>query len=55
MGSDPDRADPPSEEGNSAEYWEAPGGRVVTLISMAKAAITRSSADVGENAEVRLG
>jgi general stress protein 26 len=39
----------------SAEYWEAPGGRVVTLISMAKAAVTRSPAAVGENASVQLG
>jgi general stress protein 26 len=36
----------------SAEYWDAPNSKVVTLIGYAKAAVTGQRPDVGENREV---
>lgn len=41
-------------EGESAEYWDTPGGRVASLISFAKAKITGSPYSGGENERVDL-
>ena len=41
-------------EGESAEYWDSPGGRVATLISYAKARVTGKPYDGGENEKVDL-
>ena len=38
----------------SAEYWDAPHGKVATLLGYAKAAVTGKTPDVGENETVRL-
>jgi len=38
----------------TAEYWEAAHGKVVTLLGYAKAAVTGKTPDVGENETVRL-
>jgi len=38
----------------SAEYWDAPGGKVTTLIAYAKSAITRRPPSPGDNREVAL-
>jgi general stress protein 26 len=40
--------------GQSAEYWDSPGGRVATLISLAKAKVTGQPYDGGENERVDL-
>lgn len=40
--------------GDTAEYWEGPGGRVATLFSFAKAKVTGRPYDGGENETVRL-
>ena len=40
--------------GDSAEYWDSPGGRVASLLSFAKAKVTGQPYDGGENATVRL-
>jgi general stress protein 26 len=41
-------------EGESAEYWDTPGGRVATALSFAKAKLTGQRYDGGENETVRL-
>jgi general stress protein 26 len=40
--------------GESAEYWESPGGRVATLLSFAKAKVTGDRPDTGENEKLAL-
>ncbi len=40
--------------GDSAEYWDSPGGRLATLISFAKAKVTGQRIDAGENETVDL-
>jgi len=40
--------------GETAEYWDAPGNRLTTAISLAKAKLTGERYDGGENATVRL-
>lgn len=40
--------------GESAEYWNTPGGRIASLISFAKAKATGEPYDGGENEAVRL-
>ena len=37
-----------------AEYWESPGGAVVTLFGFAKALVTGKQADVGKNEKLTL-
>lgn len=39
---------------DTAEYWDAPGSRVTTLISYAKAKIKGERAEIGENEVVDL-
>lgn len=39
---------------DTAEYWDAPGGRVITLISYVKARLTGQRTDLGENEVVDL-
>ncbi|QGQ18413.1 pyridoxamine 5'-phosphate oxidase [Cellulomonas sp. JZ18] len=41
-------------EAESAEYWESPGGRLATAISLVKAKVRGERYDGGENAEVDL-
>ena len=41
-------------EGNSAEYWDSPGGRLATAFSFAKAKLTGERIDGGENEKVDL-
>ncbi|CAN5313163.1 pyridoxamine 5'-phosphate oxidase family protein [soil metagenome] len=41
-------------DGESAEYWDTPGGRVASVISFAKAKITGEPYDGGDNAKVDL-
>ena len=41
-------------EGDSAKYWDSPGGRLATLISFAKAKVTGQRIDAGENETVDL-
>ena len=41
-------------QADSAEYWDAPGGRLATLFSFAKAKATGQRIDAGENAKVDL-
>jgi general stress protein 26 len=55
----PDGPDTPSVvlvrvEADSAEYWDTPGGRLATAISLAKAKLTGRRYDGGENATVEL-
>ncbi len=38
-----------------AEYWESPGGAVVTLVGFVKALATGQQADVGKNEKIELG
>jgi len=38
----------------SAEYWDSPGGRLATAISLVKAKVTGQAYDGGENASVEL-
>ncbi|QWT25135.1 pyridoxamine 5'-phosphate oxidase family protein [Subtercola sp. PAMC28395] len=40
--------------GESAEYWDTPGGRIATVVSLVKAKITGSTYDGGENEKVEL-
>jgi general stress protein 26 len=40
--------------GDSAEYWDTPGGRVASLISFAKARVTGQRYSGGENESVML-
>ena len=41
-------------EGESAEYWDSPGGRVATLLSYATSRVTGRPYDGGENEKVEL-
>lgn len=41
-------------EGESAEYWDTPGGRVASLISFARAKVTGKRYEGGENERVEL-
>ena len=41
-------------DGDSAEYWDTPGGRVSTLLSFAKAKVTGEPFSGGENEKVDL-
>lgn len=41
-------------EGDSAEYWESPGGRLATAFSFVKAKATGERIDAGENEKVEL-
>jgi general stress protein 26 len=41
-------------EGDSAEYWDSPGGRLATVFSFVKAKVTGERIDAGENAKVDL-
>ncbi|MBI9115886.1 pyridoxamine 5'-phosphate oxidase family protein [Sanguibacter suaedae] len=40
--------------GETAEYWDTPGGRVASALSFAKAKLTGERYDGGENETVRL-
>ena len=40
--------------GESAEYWDTPGGRIATALSFAKAKVTGQRYEGGENETVRL-
>jgi general stress protein 26 len=40
--------------GESAEYWNTPGGRIASVLSFAKSTITGKPYDGGENEKVRL-
>jgi general stress protein 26 len=39
---------------DSAEYWDAPGGRLATVFSFVKATVTGERIDAGENEKVEL-
>jgi general stress protein 26 len=41
-------------DGESAEYWDTPGGRVATALSLVKAKVTGTPYDGGENETVQL-
>ena len=41
-------------DGDSAEYWDAPGGRLATAFSFVKAKATGDRIDGGENEKVEL-
>lgn len=41
-------------EGDSAEYWDSPGGRVATVFSLAKAKVTGKPYSGGDNEKVDL-
>lgn len=41
-------------EGESAEYWDSPGGRVASLLSFVKAKVTGKAYEGGENERVDL-
>lgn len=41
-------------DGQSAEYWDTPGGRVASALSFAKAKVTGQRYDGGENEKVTL-
>ena len=41
-------------EGDSAEYWDTPGGRLATVLSFAKAKLTGERIEGGENEKVEL-
>ena len=41
-------------EGDSAEYWDTPGGRLATVLSFAKAKLTGERIEGGENEKVDL-
>ncbi len=41
-------------DGEGAEYWDSPGGRLATAISFAKAKVTGHPYDGGENEQVSL-
>lgn len=41
-------------DGESAEYWDTPGGRVASLLSFAKAKATGKPYEGGENEKVQL-
>jgi general stress protein 26 len=53
----PQGADDPSVvlvkvDADSAEYWDAPGGRLATVFSLVKARVTGERIDAGENEKV---
>ncbi|WP_394768237.1 pyridoxamine 5'-phosphate oxidase family protein [Lacisediminihabitans sp.] len=39
---------------DSAEYWDTPGGRLATVISLLKSKVTGERYDGGENAKIEL-
>lgn len=41
-------------EGDTAEYWDSPGGRIATVLSFAKSKVTGQPYDGGENETVTL-
>ncbi|SSC21449.1 FMN-binding protein [Klenkia terrae] len=41
-------------EGDSAEYWDTPGGRIATALSFAKAKVTGEPYSGGDNEKVEL-
>ena len=41
--------------GDTAEYWDTPGGRVATVLSLVKAKVTGERYSGGENEKVELG
>lgn len=41
-------------EAGSAEYWDTPGGRVSTLLSLVKSKVTGSRSTAGDNEKVEL-
>lgn len=41
--------------GETAEYWDTPGGRVATVMSLVKAKVTGERYSGGDNAKVELG
>ena len=41
-------------EGDSAEYWDSPGGRLATVLSFAKAKLTGERIEGGANEKVEL-
>jgi hypothetical protein len=41
--------------GDTAEYWDTPGGRVASVLSLAKSKLTGERYSGGENAKVDLG
>jgi general stress protein 26 len=41
-------------DGDSAEYWDSPGGRLATVLSFVKAKATGERIDAGENKKVEL-
>lgn len=41
-------------EGETAQYWDSPGGRIASLISFAKAKVTGAPYSGGENETVKL-
>ena len=40
--------------GESAEYWDSPGGRVASVIALVKSKVTGDKPDVGDNETVAL-
>ena len=40
--------------GETAEYWDSPGGRIATVLSLVKAKVTGERYDGGENETVQL-
>ena len=40
--------------GDSAEYWDTPGGRIATVLSLVKAKVTGRPYDGGDNETVQL-
>lgn len=53
-GPDDDRVVLLKVDGDSAEYWDTPGGRLATVFSFAKAKVTGQRIDAGENEKVDL-
>jgi general stress protein 26 len=53
-GPDDDRVVLLKVDGDSAEYWDSPGGRLATVFSFAKAKLTGQRIDAGENEKVDL-
>ena len=53
-GPDDDRVVLLKVDGDSAEYWDSPGGRLATVFSFAKAKVTGQRIDAGENEKVDL-
>jgi general stress protein 26 len=40
--------------GRTAEYWDSPGGRIATVVSLVKAKLSGEPYDGGENETIRL-